>query len=106
MKLWKPKNGKKYYCVSVTDIAYLYYESHDDVSPYFIGYDENTKPLLCGDSVQIIQRTWNASKEDYERLLSLNVFATYEEAEKSCRNGRKLLRKTEDFLNKFRRSVI
>ena len=82
MKLWKPKNGKKYYCVSVTDIAYLYYESHDDVSPYFIGYDENTKPLLCGDSIQIMQRTWNASKEDYERLLSLNVFATYEEAEK------------------------
>ena len=80
MKLWKPKNGKKYYCVSVIDIAYLYYKSHNNVSPYFIGYDENTKPFLCGDSVQIMQRTWNASKEDYERLLSLNVFATYEEA--------------------------
>ena len=26
---WKPKNGEKYYCVSVVDVAYLYYESHE-----------------------------------------------------------------------------
>ena len=93
MKLWKPKNGKKYYCVSVIDIAYLYYKSHNNVSPYFIGYDENTKPFLCGDSVQIMQRTWNASKEDYERLLSLNVFATYEEAEKKLQEWQETIEK-------------
>ena len=27
MSLWKPKNGEKYYCVSVEDVAYIYYES-------------------------------------------------------------------------------
>ena len=97
MKLWKPKNGEKYYCVSVEDVAYLYYESHDDISPYFIGYDENTKPFLCGDSVQIMQRTWNASKEDYERLLSLNVFATYEEAEKKLQEWQETIEKNGGF---------
>lgn len=44
-----------------------------------------------------MQRTWNASKEDYERLLSLNVFATYEEAEKKLQEWQETIEKNGGF---------
>lgn len=93
MNLWKPKNGEKYYCVSVESIAYF----HDD---------ETAKPFLCTNSIKIMFKLWTANREDYERLLSLNVFATYKEAEKKLQEWQETIEKNGGFLNELRRSTI
>lgn len=84
MNLWKPKHYKGYYFISVEFIDYFY-------------GDETAKPFLCDNSIKIMFKLWTASREDYERLLSLNVFATHEEAEKKLQEWQDIIEKNGGF---------
>ena len=83
MNLWKPSHYKGYYYISVEVVAY--------------SFGETAKPFLSNNSVKIMFKLWTASREDYERLLSLNVFATYEEAEKKLHEWQDIIERNGGF---------
>lgn len=64
MKLWKPNYGEEYYYVVVHNVTWSYFSG--------IG----TRTSLSNDNIQVFPRTWLASDEDFQNLLSLNVFKT------------------------------
>lgn len=88
MKLWKPNYGEKYYFVDVYNVTLL----------HFSGI--STKALLLTDNIEIFPRTWLASDEDFQNLLSLNVFKTEEEAEKKLEEWQALIVENKGFLRK------
>ena len=68
MKLWKPNYGEEYYYVVVYNVTWSYFSG--------IG----TRTSLSNDNIEVFSKTWLASDEDFQNLLSLNVFKTEEEA--------------------------
>ena len=88
MKLWKPNYGEEYYYVVVYNVTWSYFSG--------IG----TRTSLSNDNIEVFPRTWLASDEDFQNLLSLNVFKTEEEAEKKLEEWQALIVENKGFLRK------
>ena len=88
MKLWKPNYGEEYYYVVVYNVTWSYFSG--------IG----TRTSLSNDNIEVFPRTWLASDEDFQNLLSLNVFKTEEEAEKKLEEWQALIVENKGFLGK------
>lgn len=88
MKLWKPNYGEEYYYVVVYNVTWSYFSG--------IG----TRTSLSNDNIEVFPRTWLASDEDFQNLLSLNVFKTEEEAEKKLEEWQAIIAENKGFLRK------
>lgn len=86
MKLWKPNYWEEYYYVVVYNVTWSYFSG--------IG----TRTSLSTDNIEVFLRTWQASDEDFQNLLSLNVFETEEEAERKLKEWRAIIAENEGFL--------